>query len=411
MVGALFFETQVAYQGHRSPGVLKRDQGRLFVVLCCDPERSRTGLDKRRPPVLHIAILAATMSLSAVMTLFMARIAVAGRYGASSAALGAFFGLTTVSAGLLLATLLWPDTSLRQWRAVLGAAALPALYLHFAFGSAPGRRPGSAELFHIVPMVAVATSLLVNAFWAIDPILLVTYGGYLWALLRLHGRGAQHFRCLGPDMATTLIWLRIVIAVLCASLALEVAIFTELVRGGAIETSRPLLLSTALFFGLVSYALLGAMGRPSLFEHVYDMVVDRASLPDVKDARPEPGPADHALVQRLDTFLANPDVLADDALTLRRVSKRLGVPARAVSVAVNRVTGQSFSDLLNDRRIILATRLMGEDPDRSLLDIMYAAGFGSKSNFYTQFKRRKGMTPAAFRARHISGHGTRNQRV
>ena len=42
--------------------------------------------------VLHIAILAATMSLSAVMSLFLARIAVAGRYGASSAALSVFFG-------------------------------------------------------------------------------------------------------------------------------------------------------------------------------------------------------------------------------------------------------------------------------------------------------------------------------
>lgn len=361
--------------------------------------------------MLHIAILAATMSLSAVMTLFMARIAVVGRYGASSAALGVFFGLTTVSAGLLLATLLWPDTHMRQWRAVVGAAALPALYLHFAFGSDPERRPGSAELLHMVPMVTVAASLLVNAYWAIDPILLVTYGGYLWALLRLHGRGAHHFRCLGPDLATTLTWLRIVIAVLCSSLALEVAIFTELVRGGAIETSRPLLLSTALFFGLVSYALLGAMGRPSLFENVYDMVVDRASLPDIKDARPEPGPADYALVQRLDALLANPDILAEDTLTLYRVSRRLSVPARAVSVAVNRVSGQSFSDLLNDRRIALATRLMDEDPDRSLLDIMYAAGFGSKSNFYTQFKRRKGMTPAAFRVREISGQGTRNQRI
>nr|WP_254868540.1 helix-turn-helix domain-containing protein [Phaeobacter sp. HF9A] len=358
---------------------------------------------------MHIAILAATMSLSTVMTLFMARIAVAERYGASSAALGVFFGLTTVSAGLLLATLLWPDTSLRQWRAVLGAASLPALYLHFVFGSDPGRRPRSAELLHIVPMVAVATSLLVNAFWAIDPILLMTYGGYLWALLRLHGRGAHHFRSLGSDVATTLIWLRIVIAVLCASLALEVAIFTELVGGGTIEASRPLLLSTALFFGLVSYALLGAMGRPSLFEHVYDIVVDRAPLPDEPDATSAPGPADHALLQRINSFLEDPTILADDALTLSRLSKRLSVPARAISIAVNRVTGQSFSDLLNDRRIALATRLMSEDPDRALLDIMYAAGFGSKSNFYTQFKRRMGMTPAAFRTQHCAGVGRRNQ--
>lgn len=359
--------------------------------------------------MLHIATLAATMSLSAVMTLFMVRIALVGRYSASSAALGVFFGLTTVSAGLLLASLLWPDTALRQWRAVLGAAALPALYLHFAFGSDPGRRPSPQEWLHMVPMAAVATALLTGTFWAIDPILLMIYGGYLWALVRLLRRGAHHFRGLGADVATTLIWLRIVIGVLCASLGLEVVIFAELVRGGAIETSLPLLLSTALFLGLVSYALLGAMGRPSLFEHVYDMVLDRAPPPDDTKARPDPGPSDHALVKRLDTLLGDPEILADDALTLSRVSKRLSMPARAVSAAVNRVTGQSFSDLLNDRRIALAIRLMDEDPDRSTLDIMYTAGFGAKSNFYTQFKRRLGTTPAAYRAQGAGGPGAQKQ--
>jgi AraC-like DNA-binding protein len=227
--------------------------------------------------------------------------------------------------------------------------------------------------------------------------------------MRLHRRGERHFRGLGPDVGTTLVWLRIVIGVLCASLALEVVIFTQLVRGGAIEASLPLLLSTALFFGLVSYALLGAMGRTSLFEHVYDMLVDRAPPQYDEEDKPQPGPADHALVERLDAVLGNPKILADEALTLSRVSKRLSVPARSVSVAVNRVTGQSFSDLLNDRRISLATRLLEEDPQRPLLDIMYAAGFGAKSNFYTQFKRRMGITPAAFRARGVAGRGTRNQ--
>ncbi len=359
--------------------------------------------------MLHVALLAAMMSLGAVMALFMARVAMVGRYGASSAALGIFFGLTTVSAGFLLATLLWPDTALQPWRAVLGAASLPALYLHFALGSAPDRRPGPAILWHLVPMLAVTASVLAGAFWAIDPILFVTYGVYLWALTGLHRLGARHFSSLGPHLGTTMVWLRIVIAVVCASLVLEVAIFTELVRGGAFQASLPLLLSTTLFFGLVSYALLGAMGRPSLFEHVYNMLAERAPPQDGEDGKPRPGSADHALFARLDAFFDDPEILADDSLTLSRVSRRLGVPARSVSVAVNRVAGQSFSDLLNDRRISLATRLIDEDPDRPLLDIIYAAGFGAKSNFYTQFKRRMGITPAAFRAEGLAGRRTRHR--
>lgn len=127
------------------------------------------------------------------------------------------------------------------------------------------------------------------------------------------------------------------------------------------------------------------------------MVVDRAPLPAAAEARPERGSADHAVFERLVAFLGDPDVVKDDSLTLGRVSRRVGLPARTLSVAVNRVTGLSFSDLLNDQRIKLAVRLMDEAPDRPLLDIMHAAGFGSKSTFYTQCKRRQGITPAAFR--------------
>jgi len=337
------------------------------------------------------------------MALFMARVVMVGRYRASSSALGVFFGLTTISAGILLATLLWPDTELRQWRAVIGAASLPALYLYFALGSDPECRPGLADLWHALPALTVTAALLAGAHWAFDPILLATYGGYLWALMRLNLRGDRHFRGLGPDARATLIWLRIVIGVVFASLVLEAAIFMELVRGGALETSLPLVLSTTLFCGLISYALLGAMGRPSLFEYVYDRVVDRPVVLDEPAAKPVPGPADHALVERLDAFLGVPDNLADDSLTLSRVAKRLGVPARSLSTAVNRVTGKSFSDLLNDRRISLAIRLMDQDAERPLLDIMYAAGFGAKSNFYTQFKRRAGITPAAYRGKAGTG--------
>ena len=358
--------------------------------------------------MLHVVILAATMSLSAVMTLFMTRVAVAGRYGASSLALSVFFGLTTVSAGFLLAALLWPDTEFRQWRPVLAAASLPALYLHFALGADPDCRLRPADLRHTIPALMVITALLAGASWGIDPILLATYSVYLLGLIRLHRRGEHHFRGLGRDVGTTLVWLRIVIGVLCASLALEVAIFTELVRGGALGTSLPLLLSTTLFLGLMAYALLGTMGRPSLFEHVYDMVIDRPSQLNGEEPQPEPGPADQALMQRIDAFLDVPGILADDSLTLSRVSKRLSLPARSVSGAVNRVTGGSFSDLLNDRRISLAVRFMDEDPQRPILDIMYATGFGAKSNFYTQFNRRMGITPAAYRARNGAGSGAKN---
>lgn len=339
------------------------------------------------------------MALATIMAVFLARVAITGRYGASSAALGVFFGLTTGSAALLLAALLWQETAVLPWRAVIGAASLSALYLHFDLGSDADRRPGLAMVWHVVPMLAVAASVLAGAFWAIDPIILTTYGCYLWALVALHRRGARHFPGLCPDVTRTLLWLRIVIAVLSASLVLEAIIFTEVLRGGTIEASVPLLLSTTLLCGLVAYALLGAMGRPSLFEHVYDTLADRPVAKVPGEVKSPLGQAERDLFARVDALFDDPDILGDETLTLSRVARRLRVPARSVSVAINQVIGRSFSDLLNDRRIARAVKLMKAEPDLSLLDIMYDAGYGAKSNFYQQFKRRLGVTPAAFRAR------------
>jgi len=41
---------------------------------------------------------------------------------------------------------------------------------------------------------------------------------------------------------------------------------------------------------------------------------------------------------------------------------------------------------------------MAEEPDRPLIDVMLDAGYLTKSNFYRQFTKRTGLTPAAYRA-------------
>jgi AraC-like DNA-binding protein len=131
---------------------------------------------------------------------------------------------------------------------------------------------------------------------------------------------------------------------------------------------------------------------------IYDTVVDMAAGGVSAAALGEATPEEEALAARVGEVLDDPELLADDTLTLTRVARWIGAPARPVSLAVNRVTGGSFSDLLNDRRVARSVHLMKEDPERALLDIMLAAGYATKSNFYKPFKRRTGRTPAAFRA-------------
>lgn len=92
---------------------------------------------------------------------------------------------------------------------------------------------------------------------------------------------------------------------------------------------------------------------------------------------------------------------SDDEISLTRFARRIGVPPRQVSQAINRRMGMSFSDLLNTVRIDAARHLLA-DPDgqdRPVIDIAYEVGFRSKSNFHRAFKQQTEMTPSEFRAR------------
>ncbi len=107
---------------------------------------------------------------------------------------------------------------------------------------------------------------------------------------------------------------------------------------------------------------------------------------------------DHALVDRLDGMLAETCLFRDPDLTLSRLARRLGVPARQVSRAVNRVTGGNVSQRVNDHRVRAAATRLADTAD-TVIDIMTTAGFRTRSNFYREFRRVHGMGPMDFRRR------------
>ena len=85
-------------------------------------------------------------------------------------------------------------------------------------------------------------------------------------------------------------------------------------------------------------------------------------------------------------------------ITLAQAARKLQVPARQLSQAVNQCYGASFSVLLNDKRISKAKQLLLQNPPLAVTDVMYQAGFATKSNFHKEFVRVTGKTPGAYRA-------------
>jgi len=52
---------------------------------------------------------------------------------------------------------------------------------------------------------------------------------------------------------------------------------------------------------------------------------------------------------------------------------------------------------LNDCRLILAAKVLQEQPDRSVLDVALSCGFSSSPYFATLFGKRFGLAPRDFR--------------
>nr|WP_235690549.1 AraC family transcriptional regulator [Aeromonas hydrophila] len=84
-------------------------------------------------------------------------------------------------------------------------------------------------------------------------------------------------------------------------------------------------------------------------------------------------------------------------ITLARLSRKLGIPAKQISSAVNLVRQQSIPRVINEYRIAHARQAL-LNTDESITQILMNAGFQTKSNFNREFQRITGLTPSQFRA-------------
>jgi len=102
---------------------------------------------------------------------------------------------------------------------------------------------------------------------------------------------------------------------------------------------------------------------------------------------------------RLEALMQDKKPFLLDDLTLPQLANRLQLKPHDLSQAINAQSGQSFYELINRYRIEAAQELLQDSANdrRKMLDIAMASGYKSQSTFYSQFKKRVGMTPKQFR--------------
>ena len=98
------------------------------------------------------------------------------------------------------------------------------------------------------------------------------------------------------------------------------------------------------------------------------------------------------------SILDNEKLYLNPDLSLQALAERLQMSSKVLSQVINQRSGSSFFDFINSYRCKEAKTLMRtSDPNVTILEILYEAGFNSKSSFNKEFKKLNGTTPTEYR--------------
>lgn len=267
-----------------------------------------------------------------------------------------------------------------RWVMPAGASLLPPL-AWAALQYSAVRKPQRRDLLHASGPAIVLACLAARReiIDAVLPLLFAGYGTAMFLTLR-GGRDVLARARLGDGGQPLLLWRLLALALMAAAAGDVLILLDHWLQGGR----HMLLIASSL--NPVCLLVLGALPLARPLE----------PLPE--DAPPqEEMAAAEDLLARLETLMAERRLYIDPDLTLSRMARILGVPAKTLSAAVNRASGGNVSRYVNRWRITHAAALL--DQHTPVTSAMLESGFATKSNFNREFLRIMGCTPSQWRDR------------
>lgn len=287
-----------------------------------------------------------------------------------------------------------------RWGYGIGEVALPIAILApvlpvlawFAYQSLSGQR----KRLWWWPLCAIALcwGMLVVSRDLTDLAILLTYIGIGALILWRAGAGEPEL-ALSPILETRqiLFVMRLTGAGLMLAGLMDVFVIVDFIRTGGQNVGAVTALAQTLFVLVIGLASTSGRSGTAL--------ADDAAEPQ---APPEDTAAEDAdVIARLEALFAA-KIHRDEDLSLRKLARRLGLPDRRVSNAINRVEGMNVSQYVNGFRIRDACERLATTED-GILQISIDVGFASKSNFNREFYRSTGQTPSDWRAANTPGSG------
>ncbi len=305
----------------------------------------------------------------------------------ASAAFSALFALCMFQALLVGLRFGYGITTFIPLQRMLPLFLGPLMYLCFAAMTVGTRGFALMVAAHVggAMIALILFWFLVADLRHLDWFIGASYLFYAVALYALWRRGPDALICARVDVAERLSnWclrasvLLIFIFILDTTIALDFAL-NRGAHASALISYGTAPLIAVLFALLIAVSAMTVRSRKS---------ISPASATVEGDAE---------IVARLRALLVDEQLFLDPDLTAQRLARRLHLPARDVSGAINRTQNANISQYVNDFRLARAAALLVESDD-SVSSIAEASGFLARSNFYREFRRVHDQSPTEFRA-------------
>lgn len=282
----------------------------------------------------------------------------------------------------------------------------PLIYLGFAALSRPAEAMPPLVKGHlgVAALAALVPQLLPVLRPGLDLLIAASYLIYASLLLVLWRRGSEALTHAALQAVPGLRhWMLGACTLLLAMLVFDIGIAISFALQHAGQALALISYGSVLLMGFAVLAIVVLARRRAA-----PVVVGpaQASARPGADTRQSPEPAgiacdvdpDSLELEKAARLLLNKTRLyLDKGLTLDRLAKRLHVPARSLSRAINQTQAQNVSRYVNGFRASHAASLLATS-DLSVTAITDQSGFLSRSNFYREFERIYGCSPKAYRA-------------
>ena len=147
------------------------------------------------------------------------------------------------------------------------------------------------------------------------------------------------------------------------------------------------------FFAFFNFIFYKGLAHPEIFSGIEEKPKYISSKLTSADAE--------MYLTKLRYFMGNNKPYLNPALTLKELSSELSVPPRHISQIINEHMQSNFYDFISKYRIEEAKSILSDpSSNKTVLEILYAVGFNSKSSFNTAFKKITGVTPSRFKKDH-----------